>query len=41
MNVRFLTLAQQEVNEAFIWFDERTVETYNRDFNLFGSRLEW
>ncbi len=24
MNVRFLTLAQQEVDEAFIWFDERT-----------------
>lgn len=24
MNVRFLTLTQQEVNEAFIWFDERT-----------------
>jgi hypothetical protein len=24
VNVRFLTLAQQEVDEAFIWFDERT-----------------
>ncbi len=24
MNVRFLTLAQQEVDEAFIWLDERT-----------------
>ena len=24
MNVRLLTLAQQEVDEAFIWFDERT-----------------
>ncbi len=24
MNVRFLTLAQKEVDEAFIWFDERT-----------------
>ena len=24
MNVRFLTLAQQEVDEAFVWFDERT-----------------
>jgi plasmid stabilization system protein ParE len=23
VNVRFLTLAQQEVDEAFIWFDER------------------
>ena len=23
MNVRFLTLAQQEVDEAVIWFDER------------------
>jgi len=24
VNVRFLTIAQQEVDEAFIWFDERT-----------------
>lgn len=23
MNVRFLTLAQQEVDEAVVWFDER------------------
>jgi hypothetical protein len=23
VNVRFLTLAQQEVNEAVLWFDER------------------
>jgi hypothetical protein len=24
VNVRFLTVAQQEVDEAFIWFDEQT-----------------
>ena len=24
MNVRFLTLAQQEVDEAVVWFEERT-----------------
>ena len=23
MNVRFLTLAQQEIDEAVVWFDER------------------
>ena len=23
MKVRFLTLAQQEIDEAFVWFDER------------------
>ena len=23
MNVRFLTLAQQEVDDAFVWFEER------------------
>ena len=23
MKIRFLTLAQQEVDEAFVWFDER------------------
>ena len=23
MNVRFLTLAQKEVDDAFVWFDER------------------
>ena len=24
MNVRFLTIAQEEVDEAFRWFEERT-----------------
>jgi plasmid stabilization system protein ParE len=24
VNVRFLTLAQQEIDEAFVWFNERT-----------------
>ena len=23
MNVKFLTLAQQEIDEAVVWFDER------------------
>ena len=31
MKVRFLTLAQQEVDEAFVWFDER-VEGKGVDF---------
>jgi hypothetical protein len=31
VNVRFLTLAQQEVDEAVVWFDER-VEGKGMDF---------
>ena len=31
MNVRFLTLAQQEINEAVIWFNEQ-VDGMGMDF---------
>ena len=40
MNVRFLTLAQQEVDEAFQWFEEKA-EGKGLEFPFFVLLLSW